>query len=143
MATIKLDVVTAERVVFSEDVDVVVAPGVEGQLGILPHHAPLMTMLQPGELLIKKGEADFCLAITGGFLEVRPDRIIVLADAAERADEIDVGRAEEAKRRAEGRLGERQAGVDVAVAEVALRRALVRLKVVERTQRRRRETRTG
>ena len=144
MATIKLDVVTAERVVFSEDVDVVVAPGVEGQLGILPHHAPLMTMLQPGELLIKKGEADFCLAITGGFLEVRPDRIIVLADAAERADEIDVGRAEEAKRRAEERLGERQAtGVDAAVAEVALRRALVRLKAVERTQRRRRETRTG
>jgi len=144
MATIKLDVVSAERVVFSEDVDVVVAPGVEGQLGILPHHAPLMTMLQPGEILIRKGEADFCIAVSGGFLEVRPDRIIILADAAERAEDIDVSRAEEAKRRAEERLGERQAtGIDAARVETALRRALIRLKAVERTQRRRRETRTG
>ena len=144
MATIKLEVVTAEGVVFSEDVDVVVAPGVEGQLGILPHHAPLMTMLQPGEILIRRGEADFCLAITGGFLEVRPDRIIILADAAERAEDIDVSRAEEAKHRAEERLGERQpAGIDAARAETALRRALIRLKAVERAQRRRRETRTG
>jgi len=144
MATVKLDVVSAERVVFSEDVDVVVAPGVEGQLGILPHHAPLMTMLQPGELLIRKGAADFCIAITGGFLEVRPDRIIILADAAERAEDIDVSRAEEAKRRAEERLHEQKAtGIDAARAEVSLRRALVRLRAVERTQRRRREARPG
>jgi len=144
MATIKLDVVTAERVVFSEDVDVVVAPGIEGQLGILPHHAPLMTMLQPGELLIRKGGADFCIAITGGFLEVRPDRIIILADAAERAEDIDVCRAEEAKHRAEERLRERQAaGIDPSRAEAALRRAMIRLRVVERTRRRRREGRAG
>lgn len=144
MATVKLDVVSAEGVVFSEDVDVVVAPGVEGQLGILPHHAPLMTMLQPGELLIRKGETDFYLAITGGFLEVRPDRIIILADAAERAEDIDASRAEEAKRRAEGRLHEQKGtGIDASGAEAALRRALVRLKAVERTQRRRREGRTG
>ncbi len=144
MATIKLDVVTAERVVFSEEVDVVVAPGVEGQLGILPHHAPLMTMLQPGELLIKQGGAEFCLAITGGFLEVRPDRIIVLADAAERAEDIDVSRAEEAKKRAEERLRESKApGIDDTRTEVALRRALVRLKAVEKVQRRRREGRAG
>lgn len=144
MATVKLDVVSAEGVVFSEDVDGVVAPGVEGQLGILPHHAPLMTMLQPGELLIRKGAEDFCLAITGGFLEVRPDRIIILADAAERAEDIDASRAEEAKRRAEGRLHEQKdTGIDVSVAESALRRALVRLKAVERTQRRRREARPG
>lgn len=144
MATIKLDVVTAERVVFSEDVDVVVAPGVDGQLGILPHHAPLMTMLQPGELLIRKGGAEFCLAITGGFLEVRPDRIIVLADAAERAEEIDVQRAEEAKRRAEARLRQGAvAGIDPALAEAALRRAIMRLKAAERTKRRRREGRAA
>jgi len=92
MSGIKLDIVTAERVVFSEDVDVVVAPGVEGQLGILPHHTPLMTMLQPGELRVKKGGEEFFLAISGGFLEVRPDRVIVLADAAERVEEIDVAR---------------------------------------------------
>ncbi len=84
------DIVTAEQLVFSEDVDAVVAPGVEGQLGILPHHTPLMTMLQPGELRVRKSGEEFSLAISGGFLEVRPDRVIVLADAAERADEIDI-----------------------------------------------------
>jgi F-type H+-transporting ATPase subunit epsilon len=136
MATTRLDIVTAEREVFSDDVDEVVAPGVEGQLGILPHHAPLMTMLLPGELVVKKGGEEFYLAISGGFLEVRPDRIIVLADAAERVEEIDVARAEEAKRRAEERLAEHAPGLDAARAEAALRRSLVRLKVVERRRRR-------
>ncbi len=135
MATIKLDIVTAERVVFSEDVDMVVAPGVEGQLGVLPHHTPLMTMLTPGELRVRKGGEEFYLAISGGFLEVRPDRIIVLADAAERVEEIDVARAEEAKRRAEERL--HVPGTDEARAEAALRRSLARLKVVERRRKRR------
>ena len=144
MATTKLDIVTAERVVFSDDVDVVIAPGVEGQLGILPHHAPLMTTLQPGELWVRQGEAEFCLAISGGFLEVRPDRVIVLADTAERADEIDIARAEEAKRRAQERLRERGPALDVARAEAAMRRALTRLEAVERSRRRRRaERRAG
>jgi F-type H+-transporting ATPase subunit epsilon len=137
MATTRLDVVTAEREVFSDEVDEVVAPGVEGQLGILPHHAPLMTTLLPGELLIKKGGEEFYLAITGGFIEARPDRIIVLADAAERVEEIDIARAEEAKRRAEERLAEGVPGVDLARAEAALRRSLVRLQVAQRRRRRR------
>jgi F-type H+-transporting ATPase subunit epsilon len=132
MATTRLDIVTAERVVFSDDVDVVIAPGAEGQLGILPHHSPLMTMLLPGELLVRKGGEEFYMAISGGFLEVRPDRIIVLADAAERVEEIDIARAEEAKRRAEERLAEQAPGMDTARVEAALRRSLVRLKVVER-----------
>jgi F-type H+-transporting ATPase subunit epsilon len=137
MSGIRLDIVTAERVVYSEDVDVVVAPGIEGQLGILPHHAPLMTTLQVGELWVRKGEDEFSLAISGGFLEVRPDRIIVLADAAERAEEIDIARAEEAKRRAQQRLTERLApGLDGARAEAALRRSLARLKVAEKRRRR-------
>ena len=135
MSSIRLDIVTAEGVVYSEDVDVVVAPGVEGQLGILPHHAPLMTTLQAGELRVRKGEEEFFLAISGGFLEVRPDRVIVLADAAERAGEIDIARAEEAKRRAEEQLSHRAPRVDTAQAEVALRRSLVRLKVAERRRR--------
>jgi len=138
MSTIKLDVVTAERAVFSDDVDVVVAPGVEGQLGILPHHAPLMTMLQSGELLVRKGGEEFILAISGGFLEVRPDRVIVLADAAERAEEIDIHRAEEAKRRAEEWLKESAPGVDMAQARAALHRALVRIEVVGRRRKRKR-----
>lgn len=134
--TVKLEVVTVERVVFSDDVDVIVAPGVEGQLGILPHHAPLMTTLQPGELLIKKGGEEVSLAISGGFLEVRPDRVIVLADAAERADEIDIARAEAAKQRAEERLRQPAPGIDEARAEVALRRALMRLRVAEKRKKR-------
>ncbi len=137
MAGIRLDIVSAERVVFSGDVDVVVAPGVEGQLGILPHHTPLMTTLQAGELRTRKGGEEFSLAISGGFLEVRPDRVIVLADAAERAEEIDVARAEEAKRRAQERLSDRHAaGLDTARTEAALRRSLARLKVVEARRRR-------
>ena len=138
MSSIRLDIVTAERVVYSEDVDVVVAPGIEGELGILPHHAPLMTTLQAGELRVRKGGEELSLAISGGFLEVRPDRVIVLADAAERAGEIDTARAEEAKRRAEEQLSHRAPGVDTAQAEAALRRSLTRLKIAERRRKRQR-----
>ncbi|MFC1913169.1 F0F1 ATP synthase subunit epsilon [Chloroflexota bacterium] len=136
MVNIRLDIVTAERMVFSDDVDMVVAPGVEGQLGILSHHAPLMTMLQPGELRVKQGSEEFSLVVSGGFLEVRPDRIIVLADAAERAEEIDVARAEEAKLRAQQRMSQAASEVDSARAEVALRRSLARLKVAGARRRR-------
>ena len=138
MSSVRLDIVTAERMVYSEDVDAVIAPGVEGQLGILPHHAPLMTMLQPGELRVRKGGEEVSLAISGGFLEVRPDRVVVLADAAERAEEIDISRAEEAKRRAEQRLARKGAsGLDETRSEVALHRAMARLAVAEKVRRRR------
>lgn len=136
MPGIRLDVVTAERVVFSEEVDVVIAPGIEGQLGILPHHTPLMTTLEVGELVIRRGGEEISLVISGGFLEVRPDRVIVLADAAERDEEIDLARAEEAKRRAEEKLASHVPDVDLAQAEAALRRSLARLKVGERRRRR-------
>ncbi|MFH1662860.1 MAG: F0F1 ATP synthase subunit epsilon [Chloroflexota bacterium] len=140
MATIKIDVVTAEKVVYSDDVDIVIAPGIEGQLGILPQHSPLMTMLQPGELIVRKGNEEFSLAVSGGFLEVRPDRVIVLADSAERAEEIDIARAEEAKSRAEKRMEEKYAPeVDSARTEAALRRSLIRLKVARRRRKRRPE----
>lgn len=137
MSSIKLDVVTAEGVVFSEDVDVIVAPGIDGQLGILPHHAPLMTMLAPGELQIRKDGEEFSLAVSGGFLEVRPDRVIVLADTAERAEEIDAARAEEAKRRAQEQLSQPLAAGDAARIEASLRRSMVRLKVAEKRRKRR------
>jgi F-type H+-transporting ATPase subunit epsilon len=138
MPSFKIDIVTAERVVYSEEVDAVVAPGVQGQLGILPHHAPLMTTLQAGELLVRKGGEEETMAISGGFLEVRPDHVIVLADQAERAEEIDAARAEAARKRAEERLKDRQAaGLDATRAEAALRRALVRLSVADKIKRRR------
>lgn len=138
MAGIKLDVVTAEQMVYSDEVDMVIAPGVEGQLGILPHHAPLMTILEPGELWIRKGGGEVYLAISGGFLEVRPDRVIVLADAAERSEEIDQARAEEAMQRAQQQIRERPPDVDLARSEAALRRAFIRLDVVQKGARRRR-----
>jgi len=136
VATFRLEVVTAEGMVFSDDVNMIVAWGTEGQLGILPHHAPLMTMLRPGDLLIRKDNEEEYLAISGGFLEVRPDKVVILADSCERAEEIDVSRAEAAKRRAEEMLKGRPPEVDAAAAEAALRRSLARLKVAEKKRRR-------
>ncbi len=137
MAGIRLDIVTAERLTYSDDVDVVVAPGIDGEMAILPLHAPLMTTLQAGELRVRKDGEEFSLVVTGGFLEVRPDRITILADAAERAEDIDAARAEEAKRRAEERLGRQLDETDLARAEAALRRSLIRLRVAEKRRRRR------
>jgi len=140
MSGLRLDIVTAERMVYSDEVDMVIAPGIEGQLGILPHHAPLMTTLRMGELRVRKGKEEVSLAISGGFIEIRPDKVIVLADAAERVGEIDVARAEEARRRAEKRLAERHAtGMDEAQVQVALERALARLALVEKVTRRRKK----
>jgi len=136
VATIRLEIVTAEGTVFSDDVDEVIAPGIEGELGILPHHTPLMTMLAPGELRALKGGSDFSLAVSGGFLEVRPDRVIILADAAERAEEIDIARAEAAKERARETIKAHPSVAEMAGAEAALQRSLVRIKVVEKRRRR-------
>jgi F-type H+-transporting ATPase subunit epsilon len=139
MAQIRCEVVTAERTVFEGDVDMVVAPGIQGELGILPHHAPLMTALTFGELTLRReGEDDEFIAIGGGFLEVGPDHVTILADSAERADEIDETRAEEARQRAEELMAQRkEEDVDLARAEAALRRSIVRLKVARRRRRRR------
>lgn len=137
MATLRLEIVTAEGTVFADDVNEVVAWGIEGQLGILPHHVPLMTMLQPGDLLIKKDNEEHYLAISGGFLEVRPDKVIILADACERAEEIDIERAEAARRRADEILKTRPPDVDTAAAEAALRRSLARIKAAEKRRRKR------
>jgi len=135
MATFKLEIVTAERMVFSDEVSALIAWGLEGQLAILPHHAPLMTMLQPGDLMIRKDKEEDYLAISGGFLEVRPDKVIILADACERVDEIDIARAEEAKKRAQETLKLGPLAADAAAAEAALRRSIARLKVAERKRR--------
>ena len=133
---LKFEIITAERVVYSDDVDVVIAPGVEGELAVLPHHAPLMTMLQAGELRVKKDGEETSMFVSGGFLEVRQDKVVVLADTAERAEEIDIARAEEAKQRAEQRLELRPADLDHARVEAALRRSMMRLKVAQRRRKR-------
>ncbi|MEE8470515.1 MAG: F0F1 ATP synthase subunit epsilon [Dehalococcoidia bacterium] len=137
MGMLKFEIVTAERVVYSEDVDVVVAPGTMGQLGILPHHAPLMTMLQPGELLVRKAGKEESIFVSGGFLEVRGDKVVVLADTAERAEEIDTARAEEAKRRAQEIMTMPSADADHARTQAALLRSLMRLKIAEKSKKKR------
>jgi F-type H+-transporting ATPase subunit epsilon len=137
MAQIRCEVVTAERIVFDDQVDMVLAPGIQGQLGILPLHAPLMTALTYGELIIRReGEEDEYVAIGGGFMEIGPDHVTILADSAERADEIDEERAEEARLRAEETMEQKaREEVDFARAEASLRRSLVRLKVAKRKRR--------
>ena len=132
----RLEIITVEREVFADDVDFVLAPGADGELGILPHHAPLMTTLQPGELVIRKNGEDTYLAVTGGYLEVMDNQVTVLADACERSDEIDEERAQEAMRQAEERVAMRQADMDLEQATGAMRRAQIRLNVVSRRRRR-------
>lgn len=141
MATLHLEIVTIERKMFDDQVNMVIAPGTEGMLGILPRHAPLITGLTFGELQIKRdGQEDQFFAIGGGFMEVQPDHVVVLADAAERAEEIDVSRAEAARRRAEEFLTKAKEDVDFASAEAALRRSIIRIKVAERRRRGGRQT---
>jgi F-type H+-transporting ATPase subunit epsilon len=137
MVKLRVEVVTGEREVLVEDnVDMVVAPGIEGQLGILPQHAPLVTTMVPGELRIVKGGNEETLAIGGGFLQVGPDRVMVLADSAERSEEIDIARAEDARRRAETEMANpRAAGADPALLQAAMRRSTVRLRVAQRRRR--------
>lgn len=137
MAKLSLEIVTAERLVYSADVDVVIAPGIEGQLGILPQHAPLMTMLQPGELMVRQDGEEHSIFVSGGFLEVQSDKVTVLADTAERAEEIDVARAEEAKLRAEQRITLSPSEADHARAQAAMLRSLMRLNVAEKGRKRR------
>ena len=132
MATLHLEIVTQEKRLFSGDVDMVTAPGGEGEMGILPHHAPLLTTLKEGVLRVKQGGGEEYFSIGGGFMEVQPDHVIVLADVAEHADEIDIARAEEARQRAELMLKERPAGADIQAALAALRRAQIRVAVAQK-----------
>ncbi len=134
--TLHLEIVTPERLAYSDDVDMVMVPGVEGELGILPHHAPLITTLGLGELRIKKGGAEESFAIVGGFLQVRPDKVVVMAETADLAGEIDLERAQAARREAERAL-ETAANepADLANARAALQHALLRIRVAERRHR--------
>ena len=134
---LSVEIVTIERRLLTEDgVDEVIAPGVEGELAVLPRHAAFMTMLNAGELILKKGNDEIPFAVTGGFFEVLDDKVIVLADAAERADEIDVQRAEQARERARLALERRESTEDLAAAAAALQRAMIRLRVAEQRRRR-------
>jgi len=137
---LRFELVTAERQVFAdENVDMVIAPSVDGQVGILPHHAPLIAILQPGEVRVVKGNDEESLVVAGGFLEVLEDTVTILADAAERSEEINIADAEEARRRAEQTLANKGQGSDLAAVELAMRYSMVRLRVGQTRGRRRRE----
>lgn len=126
-----LEIVTAERVVFSEEVDQVNAPTRDGRIGVLPRHEPLMTILQAGELTIIKDGERTPFAVSGGFMEVLSSRVTILADTVERADEIDEIRAQKARALAEERLKHAQTDRDMAMAEAKLRKEVVRLQVAQ------------
>ena len=133
--TIRFEFISQERIILQDDVNMVIAPGASGVLGILPRHAPLMAVIAPGELVVKKdGQEDRYYAVGGGFMEVRPDKVILLARSGESAEEIDLARAQEARQRAEELLaaGEMDSAERRRVMELALRRSRVRLKVAER-----------
>jgi F-type H+-transporting ATPase subunit epsilon len=136
-----VEIVTIERVVrVEEGVDVLIAPGVEGQLAILPHHAALMTTLDFGELIFRRGTQEESFAISGGFMEVRNDKISILADQAEAAEEIDLDRARAARARAEETLKQLREGghrteADLARVQASLQKSLLRLRVAERRRR--------
>lgn len=133
MATLTVEVITGERSLFSESgVEMVSAPGAEGTLGILPNHAALISLLDAGELVITKGGTEDRMVVFGGFIEVLNNKVLILADSAERIDEIDVERAERSRERAAETLKNRQAITDIAAEEAALKRAAVRLRVGRR-----------
>ncbi len=133
---IQLDIVTPERLAYSDVVDGVQLPGADGELGILPHHAPLVTMLGAGELRIRSGGTEETFAVFGGFVQVRPDRVIVMAETADIASEIDLERAHEARLDAERAIESGiHEGADLAAAQAALQVALLRIRVAERRHR--------
>ena len=129
---LRLEIVTPERRAYDDEVDMVIVPGRNGQLGILPSHTPLISSLGVGELRIKKGGTEEILLISGGFVEVRADRVIVMADLAEHSEEIDEARAIEARKRAEAQLEEAKDPVDLARVRAALQTALMRERIAVR-----------
>ena len=135
---LQVDIVTPERLLISQEADMVVLPGAAGQMGVMAGHVPLLTTLAAGEIvLFRNNEEEEILAVSGGLAEVRPDQVTILADVAERAEEIDETRAEQARQRAERSLAERREGpLPSPVHLAALRRSQVRLRVAERRRRR-------
>ncbi len=135
MATIKLEIVTPEAKIYSEDVDMVTLPGIEGEMGIYPMHIPLMTQVAAGEVAARKGGQDYFLAVGDGFVEVTGDRVAILTDMAIRAENIDEAKAEEARKRAEARLSEKLSEEETATVQAALLNSLTQLNVKRRQRR--------
>ncbi|MBF0275384.1 MAG: F0F1 ATP synthase subunit epsilon [Nitrospinae bacterium] len=137
-STVKIDVVTPERGIYSGEVEFVVIPGTMGELGVYPKHAPLLTTLQTGELRMKLPEGkEESIFVSGGFCEILPDQITVLGDVAERADEIDEERAQAAAHRAEELMKAPTEKVDLSTAEASIRKSSIRLKIAQKRKKKR------
>jgi len=134
-ATLKLEIVTPESKSYSEDVEMVTLPGVEGEMGIFPQHVPLMTQIVSGEITVRKDGRDYFLAVGEGFVEITGERVAIMTDMAIRAESIDEGKAEEARRRAEARLAEKLDDHEAAMVSAALAHSLAQLKVKRRQHR--------
>src|SRR5947209_2223032 len=134
-ATLKLEIVTPEAKAYSEDVEMVTLPAVEGEMGVFPQHVPLMTQIVPGEIIVRKEGRDYFLAVGEGFVEITGERVAIMTDMAIRAENIDEAKAEEARRRAEARLSEKLDDADAAMVSAALAHSLAQLKVKRRQQR--------
>ncbi|MEY4200567.1 MAG: hypothetical protein RLZZ265_2307 [Verrucomicrobiota bacterium] len=134
-ATLKLEIVTPEAKIYSEDVDMVTLPGVEGEMGIYPMHIPLMTQIAHGEIVAKKGGVDHYLATGEGFVQITGDRVAILTDMAIKADDIDEMKAEEARKKAEARLAEKLTDEEQATVQAALLHSLTQLNVKRRNRR--------
>ncbi len=134
MATLKLEIVTPEAVTYSEDVDMVTLPGVEGEMGIFPMHVPLMTQIVPGEVSVRKNGQDYFLAVGEGFVEITGTRVAILTDMAVKAGDIDETKAEEARKRAEERMNEKLSDEEMANVSAALAHSLAQLKVKRRNR---------
>jgi len=132
--TLRLEIVTPDGIVYSEDVDMVTFPSVEGELGILPQHVGLMTQLVPGEMIVRRGGRDEFVAVGGGLVEVTGKRVAILTDMAIPADKIDEARVEEARQRAEARLKEKVSAEEIASLNASIARSLVQLHVKRRRQ---------
>ena len=135
MATLKLQIVTPEAVTFSEDVEMVTLPGIEGEMGIYPMHVPLVTQIVPGEIAVRRGGQDVLLAVGEGFVEITGEGVSVLTDMAITADNIDEAKAEEARKRAEARLSEKLSDEESAAVQSALANSLAQLNVKRRQRR--------
>jgi F-type H+-transporting ATPase subunit epsilon len=132
MATLKLEIVTPEAKIYSEDVDMVTLPGIDGEMGIYPLHVPLMTQIAPGEITVRKGGQDHHLAVGEGFVEITGERVAIMSDMAIRAENIDETKAEDARKRAEARLSEKLNDEEAALVSASLAHSLAQLKVKRR-----------
>ncbi|MEN9559892.1 MAG: hypothetical protein RLZZ502_1103 [Pseudomonadota bacterium] len=136
MATIHVDIVSAEKSLYSSEADLLIAPGESGEVGIMNMHTPLLTRLKPGSVRIQKGGEEELIYVSGGILEVQPDKITILSDTAERGADLDEARANEALKKAQEAMQNKDAAIDYAAAQAELAQAIAQLQAIKKLRKR-------